>query len=292
MLRPVSSLSRLLSHLRWLYMPLGLFALVAVGVHAGAAAARDGALVGLDWLDGLSDRALASLLAGVGRLVSADPATIDRWIVSAVGFVDLRERDLLARWAAVLLELGADLVLALPALGYRERKAEEAKRETEKQQRLAQLVAEKLEARHPGVRPVPAAGGVGTLLRESLRDPTLLRWLLPVATACVAVAGACRIATEMQSIAFTLGSRALPAETAGNLGRALALFVLGGILLSLGARAVLQSLWWAHRQAELSRAAARGGVGRRLDGWLRLAVAGPLALAAAFYGAPLLSFFR
>ncbi|MBI5547178.1 MAG: hypothetical protein HY901_25130 [Deltaproteobacteria bacterium] len=292
MFRPIARLSRLLSHLRWLYMPAGLFALLAVGIHAGAAAIHDPLLVGLDGLDGLADRAAAQAFSAIGGLLGAQPDTVDRWIASAARLVDLQEREMLAGWLSVFLELGADFVLALPALGYRERQAEELARTNERQARLAELVAQKLEQRHPGARPVPAQGSLQTMLRSALFDPTLLRTFLPLATAAAAVAGACRIATEMQAISFGGLSRLLEPGLAGSIGRALALFVLGAVVVCLGLRAVLQSLWWAHRRAEDDRLAGRPAHRRRLRGWLRLSVAGPLAAAAAVYGAPVLSFFR
>jgi hypothetical protein len=290
--RPIDSLSRFLSHLRWLYMPVGLFALVAVGVHAGASVTHDGVLVGLDWLDGVSDRAMTVLLTAVGALFHAEPATIDRWVFNAVSLVDMHEREVAASWLAVVLELTTDLVLALPALGYRERRTEEVAREASKQARLAELVAQKLEAKRPGAHPTPVGNSLVALLRSAILDPTLLRWLLPVATAAAALAGACRIATEMQAMTFGAVARLTDSTLAGNAGRAVAVFVLLGVLLSLGVRSVVQSLWWAHRRAESDRAAGLRSWRRRAQGWMRLAVAGPLAAAAVLYGPPVLSFFR
>jgi hypothetical protein len=273
-------------------MPLGLFALIAVGVHAGAAAAHDGLLVTFDWLDGLGDRAAATVLTAVGALFGAAPATIDRWVMGAVGLIDLREREVMARWLAVALELLADFVLALPALSYRERKAAELKAEASRQARLAELVRQKLAEKHPDARPVPRGDVLKVLLHSALTDPTLLRIGMPAATACAVLAGACRCAIEMQAISFGLFAKVLSAKTAGDAGQAMGLFILGAMLVTLGLRAAMQALWWANRVAETDRQERVGGVKRRLHGWIRMGIAGPLALAAALFGAPVLSFFR
>ncbi|MGC4122771.1 MAG: hypothetical protein QM765_51000 [Myxococcales bacterium] len=289
---PLSKVSRAAAHLRWLYMPLGLFALIAVGVHAGAMSAHDGLVVTFDWLDGLADRASTTVLTAVGALFGAEPATIDRWVMGAVGLIDLREREIMARWVAVLLELAADFVLALPALSYRERQAAELKAEASRQARLAELVQQKLAEKHPDARPVPRGDVLKVLLHSAVTDPTLLRIGMPLATACAVLAGACRCASELQAISFGVFAKVLSAKAAGDAGQAMGLFILGAMLVSLGLRAAMQALWWANRVAETDRKERVGGLKRRMRGWVRLGIAGPLALGAALFGAPVLSFFR
>jgi hypothetical protein len=94
--------SGFLSAFRGIFMPLGLLALVAVGVHAAADVLDDRVLLGVDWLDARLD----ALLAGW----DATAAWVDR--------VGSRERTLLARGVALAWELAVDGFLALPALGY------------------------------------------------------------------------------------------------------------------------------------------------------------------------------
>jgi hypothetical protein len=277
---PIGRLSRLLASLRWLFMPLGLFALIAVGAHEGANAADDWLLVSLDWLDGLFDRFAAWLLPAAGGLLGASAERIDRWVFAAASLVDLRERALLARGGAVGLELLVDLTLALPALGYREHAG-----------KAPSLEARLVEARAiHGLPPLDPQGSMGEL-RLALLDPTLLRLLLPLATGAVAVAGSARMANEAQAAVFGALSTVVGPSIAAPSARLAALLVLGGVLVSLGSRATLQSLWWAHGRAEKDRKAGRSASARRLRGALRLAVAAPIA-AAALIGAPLLSFFR
>jgi len=281
--KAIASFSLLLGRLRWLFMPLGLFALVAVGIHAGASVVSDWLLVALDWADGLCDRAMTEALLSLGRWLSLDPTRVDHWIFQACAFVDLRERGLLASWLAVGLELWADFVLALPVLGYREKDVAAAA--SSKEARLRELLAARgfSNAR-------PDSMGLRDLLRESVRDPTVWRALLPVATLAVVLAGCCKVAVEVQASSFALAAKVLPAATAGDIGRFVGIFVLGGAFVSLGLRSVLQSAFSAHLRAQPNR--EKGGARRRFKGWLRLASAMPLAVGAALAGTPVLSFFR
>lgn len=95
----VTRLSRSLAGIRWAYMPLGLLALIAVGVHAAADIVDDQLL----WIVDQAHAAFGGLFG-----------------VELVGF---EQRVMLARGVALLWELAVDLILALPALGYHEREA-------------------------------------------------------------------------------------------------------------------------------------------------------------------------
>ncbi len=93
-----------MKHARWLFMPLGLLALVAAGVHAAADVVDDhllGMVEAIDlWFDNLF-------------VQSEHFAAWAAW-------VDVRERTVIARALAVTWELLADFFIALPALGYDE----------------------------------------------------------------------------------------------------------------------------------------------------------------------------
>ena len=85
-------------------MPLGLCALVAVGVHAGADVIDDRLLRVAEWLDTRADGILAHWA----------------WTQPLVRLIDLKQCRLLARALTFLLELCTDAALAIPMLGYRE----------------------------------------------------------------------------------------------------------------------------------------------------------------------------
>lgn len=238
----LTAFSRLLASLRWAFMPLGLLALIAVGVHAAADTLDDRLLLLVDAFDAAFD-----------RLVSRHPFT-----EPLVDLLSLERRTTLARGLALLWELAADVVLALPALGYREEEAPEA----------------------------PAWRGV---LRRCLRAPTTLRWLRPLATALVVVAGACAVARLVQGTVYLSWRQLLGEPVAEGVARGLALATLVGLVGRLGARAVLRNLQHADTASELE---GRGFFKALFHGLPGSAVVVPLALAAALDASPLWAFLR
>ncbi|RYZ37269.1 MAG: hypothetical protein EOO71_28690 [Myxococcaceae bacterium] len=254
----LTDVSRFLGAFRWAFMPLGLLALVAVGVHAAA--------------DTLDDR----LLTVVDRLDSAFDAFVGRYPLTAslVDWVSLERRTRLAKALALGWELAADLLLALPALGYREVAAP----------RPVEAWRAMLEASESG-----ASGPVSwrVLLRRCLRRPTPMRWVRPLATAGVVLAGACTVARLVQGTVY-LSWRPLFGDTAADLSaRGLAVAALVGVSVSLGWRAVLRNLQHADEACEAvgpRRAWTRGLLG--------CVLVAPLGLAAVWDASPVLSFLR
>lgn len=100
----LAQVSRFFGAFRWGFMPLGLFALLAVGVHAAADLVDDRLLrvvEALDvWLDGLFAQA--------------------EWTAAWVNRIDSRERTVIARALALAWELAVGFFIAVPALGYAE----------------------------------------------------------------------------------------------------------------------------------------------------------------------------
>nr|WP_257460636.1 hypothetical protein [Archangium lipolyticum] len=234
-------------------MPLGLLALIAVGVHAAADTLDDRLLAVVDLADAAFDRV-------VGRYSLTE---------SLVELLSLERRTILARALALSWELMADVVLALPALGYREESA----------------------PRGPswGTFHVAPHHGWRAMLARCLRKPTSMRWIRPLATALVAVAGACTVARLVQGTVYLSWRELLGEGAADGVARGLALAALVGLLWRLGWRAVLRNLQHADAASE---AHARGFARALTYGLLGSALVAPLALAAALDASPLLSFVR
>jgi hypothetical protein len=106
-----ASVSRFFGAFRWAFMPLGLFALIAVGVHAAADVVDDRLLRGVEWLDAWLDTLLAQ----------------SEHTAAWVNRIDSRERTMIARGIALAWELSVDFFIALPALGYDERDEKDRK---------------------------------------------------------------------------------------------------------------------------------------------------------------------
>jgi len=105
LVRLVHSGTELLDKFRFVFIPLAMCALIAVGAHAAADALGD---VFLEWIDraqGLFDRVVSS------------------WSVTEglVDLIGLTRRTQIARLSALLFELAADVLLAFPMLGFDER---------------------------------------------------------------------------------------------------------------------------------------------------------------------------
>jgi hypothetical protein len=100
----LTRISSFLGYFRWLFMPLGLTALIAVGIHAAADSVDDRLL----WLVQQLDAWLDAVFARTESLQS----WVDR--------IGSREQTVIARALTLAWELAADLAIAIPALGYRE----------------------------------------------------------------------------------------------------------------------------------------------------------------------------
>ncbi len=250
----VTKVSRALSGFRWAYMPLGLLALIAVGVHAAADAIDDRILWVVDHLDAGFDGVF-----GAWKFTSG-----------LVDLVGLEQRVKLARGLALGWELLVDLLLALPALGYHEKE-----RSTVRPLDFAL---------HP-----ERTGGFKALLQRFKVQPTSVRIIRPFASAAVVTAGACAIARMVQGQVYLSGRLLVGDGTAGIAARLLAIGVLGLVLYSLGWRAVLRNLEHADELSREVRPSPRNALVHGL--WGSLAVL-PLAVAALWDASPVLSFFR
>jgi len=171
---------------RWVFLPFGLCALVAVGAHAAADVVGESVLHAVDRVDALFD-SLFSLWSFTAPLVD---------------LVGLTQRTWFARAIALVWELAADALIAVPMLGYDER---EARREWQ-------------------------------MTRDLLRRVRSPLWLVrPVATLAISVAGAFSIARMVRGSL----QLALHVSWVAQLGRFAALLA---ILALLAPRAVFRSL--------------------------------------------------
>ena len=230
-------MARIADRLRFLFVPVALCALVAVGAHAAADVASERILAAVDALDATMDSFFS-------RFALTTP--IVDWIGPAqrIGF---------ARAVALVWELCADAFLALPLLGYDER-GDEVKR-------------------------------FRALCEKAWKRPTTLRVVRPLATAVIALAGACSTARLLQGSVHL----ALHGSTVGGfLARGLAILAVCALVASLAWRAVVHALLRADRASD-----------RRARSWRSaLAVGAPSAallvplVVAGLRAAPLLSFLR
>jgi len=160
------------ARVRWIFLPLGLCALVAVGAHAAADVVSERVLWAVDRVDAFFD-----------------------WIWSAWSFtaplvdlVGLTQRTWFARAVALAWELAADALIAVPLLGYEERDASvewqlarDLLRRTRSPLRLVRPVATLLVA-------LAGAFSVARMVQGSLQLALHVWWLASLARAAVLIA--------------------------------------------------------------------------------------------------------
>src|SRR5215470_7075903 len=233
--RALDAGARLADRVRWFFLPLALCALVAVGVHAAADVVGEGILRMVDAADAAFD------------------SLVSRWSFTAplVDLVGASQRVFFARGVALLWELAADALLALPMLGYDER-ADEV-------QRFRQLAA------------------------KAWARPTTLRISSPFATGAVALAGSCAVGILLEGT-LHFGLRGALGSAADALAHGCALAAVLGLVAFIAWRAVVHAL--VRADARSDRIA--GGRARRFTVGLPGAVLLlPLAIGA-LRAAPLL----
>jgi hypothetical protein len=160
------------SKIRWIFLPLGLCALCAVGAHAAADVVGDRVLWVVDRVDALFDALWSS------------------WSVTAplVDLVGLTQRTWFARAVALAWELAADALIAVPLLGYDER-------DGTREWQLGRALLRKTRSPLILVRPVAAllvslagAFSIARMVQGSLQLALHLSWLAQLARAATLAA--------------------------------------------------------------------------------------------------------
>lgn len=192
-------------------MPLGLLALIALGVHAAADVVDDALL---RWVEG-ADAWLDTVLAR-SELTAA-------W----VNLIESRERTVLARGVALGWELLVDVFLGVPAFSYGEQ--------------AAPGLRFSLKAPETWV----------VLLRRLAARPTPMRVLRPLATAVFVVGGAYTVSRLVEATLFLgLVPDVAAVDVAQVLARIGGVVSLVVVVWSLGWRAVLRALEHADEVCE------------------------------------------
>ena len=102
-------------------VPVGVFAVLVVGMHAGTDRVDDHAFAILNTIDIVVDSAVAVILETVLGWTTASAERIARITFSIQDFVDLDAKYSLSRIVALVFEIASDLALALPLILHRTR---------------------------------------------------------------------------------------------------------------------------------------------------------------------------
>lgn len=249
----LTKVSAFFGTVRFAFMPLGLFALVAVGVHAAADFVDDRFLHLVHGLDAAFDS-----FFGQFELTA-------KW----VDWIGTREQTLIARAVTLVWELAVDVFIALPVLGYGEDDREKKRR--------------------PGFGLFEEESWK-TLFTRVNREPTLMRVARPIVTAIFVVGGAYAVSRLVESTLFVgLQGDLAPVNVAGPLARGAGGLSFVLVLFSLGWRAVLRAL--EHADATCRELAKTSKKRAALAGLWGTALSVPLALALVVEARALLSVF-
>ena len=239
---------------------LGMAALVIVGVHVGADRLDDRLFGLLSILDGAADAWSSLMIRWVGGGLDVGAGTIERAVFRVSDLIDLEAKITGSRVLALAVELCADLILVVPLF-------------------VARGIGER-----------------GALLRAligTLRDPTLLRFVAPLAIAGAALAGLHAGGRELQSGVYTqLRELRLAAGPAAGAARVIGLGGLALMTWYLAVPAWVRAVIRSDRVAARDRAQGASAWARRLRGKWTAAVALPVVVLALIEGTPLIAGLR
>ena len=254
----LTAISGGIARFRGLFLPLGLFALLAVGIHSGSDRLDDLTLVALNFGDRLLDQLLALVIEPVWRFFGASDRVTQAAVFLAVDFIDLAVKDQIARWAALGTELLAYLVLAFPVVRHRQ-----------------------------GQRSVLVA------IKKTVRDPTVLRVAAPLASVAGCLSGVVIVTRELQvGIHTHLLSVEAAASFAGWVASAVGVVGLVLVVWRLAWVIALGAFRWADKKAVADEQRGVSGPRRRLRGWFTGVVALPISLFALLEAVQAIGTFR
>jgi hypothetical protein len=226
----------------------GMFALVAVGLHAGADKVDDELFFVLNFFDGLMDQLCAFIIKTFGHWFSVQPKTIDQTIFKAVDLVGIQTKRVSAQYLALTAELLAVIMLAVP------------------------LLLPRMDVPSEGYRPFS---------HRWWNDPSFARYGVPMAVAAASLAGVLVItnATQSSSHAFLI-ELTEHSGLASYGAQAVAAFTLLGVAWFIFVRCFEQVLVRIDRTARNDIMQLASKRQRRLRGLWRCVIGLPISFLA------------
>jgi hypothetical protein len=241
-------------------LPLGLFSVLAVGLHVGSDRVDDHLFVLISWLDGLADGLAAWVIRGLGGVIGASDLSIDQWTFRAAEWIDVDAKTDGARIGALVVELAADAILAL------------------------QVFLHRSEAFKPSA--------VVLFFRQTMRDPTVLKIAGPLAMLAAGLAGTIAVSRELQVFSHAHVARfALDTDLANFIASSIGFVALALVAWRVLVPLLVGAVAYADRRSSSDIALAVRPRTRRMRGWITAIVALPVALIA-LYTTPVLGTLR
>ncbi len=275
MTSPLQLASRAAATLRPLYLPLGVLAVALVGLHRGADRLDDLLLGWLGALDAWFDGAAAAGLGLLGAVAAVPPAASDEWAMQAAELFPLEAHAAVARAAALLVELVAAALLAVPLVVGGPRAGAAIGWDAPSSLRPRMERASATEARQEWLR----------RLGRIVADPSLRKLALPVAAVAAALAGAIAAGGELE--AQLLGGLArLGLPGLGGVAQLCGWMAAGLVAVQLAPEALVRAIAFADERGRRARAKGASRFQRLAAGVFVTGIALPLALAGLAHGLP------
>jgi hypothetical protein len=263
------------------FLPLGIAALVAMGVHLASEVMVDAIFVALGALDRLVEIIVAGALGALEAIGFGEEGWSERQSYAFAILFDVDSREAWARYLGVAIEVLVDIFLLRAALGWSE--------------------------------PTPRVwldyktragfGGIIDLTREHIsrlrrvakdyfEDLTVEKVYVPIASVCAVIAGTVAIGEALDNFLFTkLSQLPEPIRPPEAVSFFVALAISGAMAWRLGWRMILHAFAWAEARNEKRLFADSSSQRRRLRGLVPALFIVPIMLAAVIAGTPIANLF-
>ncbi len=262
---------------RGFFLPFGLAAVIALGVHLGSDAAQNGAFWALNLVDHLLEAVveiLLGLIQGTG-VPESDWAARNGWRFAA--WIDFDTLELWASWTAVGLELLIDLMMLRIALGYDETPPPYIPTDPDHSRARQWMTVTTGRWR---------IEGRGML--DYWRDPTVEKLYVPFACLCAVLAGSIGIAVGLETLLYAQLAKVPRFDaTSPWLTTAPAFLIAAIIAVRLGLPASGHAFVWAENRNQGRRQDGMHPWKRRFKGLIPALVIVPVTAAALLVGTPI-----
>jgi len=277
-IRLFNGTSELLGSLRKLFLPIGIAALVAMGVHLASEVMVHGVFVALGTLDRLFEAMVDALLQAFESTGWPEEGWAERNAYAFADWIDIDTRESWSRVGGVLVELLVDFFLVRAALGWEE--------STPRMDMIAS-------PEQVGFRRVIDTTRIQVTrmsrdVRDYFKDITVEKIYVPLASLCAVITGSYAVGLAVENALFewlmntyemvdhVFWLTTVPAITVGVL-----------LAWRLGWRMLIHAFAWGEARNERALFDGLKDRKRRLRGLIPALVIVPVMLAAVFVGTPL-----
>jgi hypothetical protein len=252
---------------RWrsVFVPIGVVAIVAMGVHVASESMVHGAFVTLGGIDRAFENLWSMVLQGVAALGAGDEAWVERKAHIFAEWVDVETRESWARWVGFGIELFVDLFLLRAALGFDLQPSPRHYKRKPHRSLQTWITETRLKVSKFAKRTRRYYGGF-----------TVERVYVPLASTCAVIAGCYAVGLAVENAAFQWLS----------VSRAPAAVVMAVLGWRLGWPMINHAFDWVREREQMIQAQGWSARRQRLRSLVPAAIIVPVMLGAVLVGTP------